>query len=68
MSTQLAQIELAQPVASGITPLRGPEGDILDADMPESGNPTSVARGIASAVLIATPFWALFAFALYLLI
>jgi hypothetical protein len=30
--------------------------------------PLGIARGIVNAVLIATPFWVLFAFAVYLLI
>jgi hypothetical protein len=30
--------------------------------------PLNIARGIVNAILIAAPFWALFAFALYLLI
>jgi hypothetical protein len=77
MSTQLAQIETTQPVTPGITALQLAEDDLLDTDMLDpdldpgmldSGRSTSVARGVASAVLIATPFWALFAFAIYLLI
>ncbi len=68
MSTQLAQFERAQPVGPEITALHGPEADVLDAEILDAGHQASVARGIVNAVLIATPFWVLFAFALYLLI
>jgi hypothetical protein len=63
MSTQLAQLELTQPVASEIAARGGADDDVLDAEQQ-----ASVARGIINALLIATPFWMLFAFALYLLI
>ncbi len=68
MSTQLAQFELAQSVTCDIFAQQVAQSDIRDADLLVSWNPTSIARGIISAVLIATPFWVLFAFALYLLI
>jgi hypothetical protein len=66
MSVDSAQIERVLAPAAEIaapSPLR-PGGDHL----PETGHPMSVARGIANAVLISVPFWALFGFALYLLI
>jgi hypothetical protein len=63
MSTQLAQLELTKPVASEIAALHVPENAVLDTE-----HQASVARGIVNALLIATPFWVLFAFALYLLI
>jgi hypothetical protein len=62
MSTQLAQLELPEPAASEIAPQVPPD----EAD--DSERPSRVARGIINAVLIAAPFWVLFAFALYLLI
>ena len=68
MSTQLAQFELDHPVTSEIIAPQVSQNDIRDADLLDSGDPTSIVRGIVSAVLIATPFWVLFAFALYLLI
>jgi hypothetical protein len=68
MSTQLAQLELTQPITAETGALHGPEADVLEADMLDSGDPSSVVRGIINAVLIAAPFWVLFAFALYLLI
>jgi hypothetical protein len=68
MSTQLAQLEPTQSVTPEIAALHVPDGGVFDPDMLDSGHPASVARGIVNAVLIATPFWVLFAFALYLLI
>jgi hypothetical protein len=68
MSTQLAEFELAQPIAPEIAALHEPEADVFDADMLDSGDPSSVVRGIINALFIATPFWVLFAFVLYLLI
>jgi hypothetical protein len=63
MSTQLAELEVARPVVSGATALQVPQDAVLDTE-----HQAGVARGIVNALLIATPFWVLFAFALYLLI
>jgi hypothetical protein len=63
MSTQLAHAERTRASAPGIAAIRTTDPDALQRD-----RPLSVARGIASAALISAPFWALFAFALYLLI
>jgi hypothetical protein len=63
MSTQLAQAERTHSAAPTIVALRAG-----DADLTYPERPLGVARGIVSAVLISAPFWALFAFALYLLI
>ena len=63
MSTQITHRELTRTSV--------PEAVIeqMAADpTPEPEHQLSVARGIANAVLIATPFWALFAVALYFLI
>jgi hypothetical protein len=63
MSTQIADLEPAQSSVSDVVAARS----VGDAPL-RSERPLSVARGIVGAVLIAAPFWALFAFALYLLI
>jgi hypothetical protein len=68
MSTQLAQIELTQPDTIQVSALRGTEIDNLDPDLLEAERPASVGRGIVYAMMIATPFWVLFAFVVYLLI
>jgi hypothetical protein len=65
MSIETAEVELAHSpakiTAGAVTHVR--VDDFLDEE-----RPMRVARGIASAALISVPFWALFAFALYLLI
>jgi hypothetical protein len=63
MSTQTAQLEAAPSSAPQHTAGRTVADDML---YPE--RPLNIARGIVNAILIAAPFWALFAFALYLLI
>jgi hypothetical protein len=63
MSTQLAQLDLTEPATSEIAAPHVPRDDVRDSE-----HPSNVARGIINAVLIATPFWVLFAVALYLLI
>ncbi len=68
MSTQLAEVERTETVRSEIVTLRVPRSEIPNSDLLDAGNPSSVVRGIINAVLIATPFWMLFGFALYLLI
>jgi hypothetical protein len=66
MSTDSAQIERvltsAVEMAAPVSPHLA--GDDLD----DRGHPMGVARGIANAILLSVPFWALFGFALYLLI
>ncbi len=68
MSTQLAQVELAPAVVPKVTAPPLARSEIRDCDLLDSGNPTGIIRGIVSALLIATPFWILFGFALYFLI
>jgi hypothetical protein len=63
MLTQLAHAERTRSTAPGVAAIRATEHDSLPPE-----RPLSVARGIANAALISAPFWALFAFALYLLI
>jgi hypothetical protein len=63
MSTQTAQLELTQSSVPKIVVARSVGDETLRPD-----RPLGVARGITVALLIAAPFWALFAFALYLLI
>jgi hypothetical protein len=63
MSTQLAQLEPIQPATVETTAPHEPRDDVHG-----SQHASSAARGIINAVLIATPFWVLFAIALYLLI
>jgi hypothetical protein len=63
MSTQIGQLELPVRSVSGGTVQHAVSRDIVSPE-----RPLGAARGIVNAVLIATPFWALFAFILYLLI
>jgi hypothetical protein len=66
MSTQSAQVErVLAPVVE--TRSSTPYTSCCD-DPGDREHPMSVARGIANAVLISVPFWALLVFALYLLI
>jgi hypothetical protein len=63
MSTQIAQFEVTQSSVPDDVVARTVGNEALQPD-----RPLGVARGIAVALLIAAPFWALFAFAVYLLI
>jgi hypothetical protein len=63
MSTQLAQAERTHSAKPAMVVSRAG-----DAELAYQERPLGVARGIVCAVLISVPFWALFAFALYMLI
>jgi hypothetical protein len=64
MSIQIAKFELARSLTSeASSPAIGRLPGMLSPE-----RPTAAARGIVTAVVIAVPFWALFAFTLYLLI
>jgi hypothetical protein len=66
MSTQIAEAE--RTVRSATEGAALASCRVEDEDPSEPEHPIRVARGIAKAVLISVPFWALFGFALYLLI
>jgi hypothetical protein len=63
MSTYIAELEMSISPAPPETTERVVADDVLSPEPP-----FGIARGIITAVLLAIPFWALFAFALYLLI
>jgi len=68
MSTHIAELELASSAFadapdSVLGTIYGDQ-DVAAADGQDSS--TGIARGIVSVVLISIPFWALFAFAVYL--
>jgi len=63
MDTQLADVAPVDSRAAAVPAYAGYETDPLPDD-----EGMTVARGIVSAVLIATPFWALLAFTAYMLI
>jgi hypothetical protein len=63
MPTQTAQLELADSAPPDVAMPDSHVDAVLCAE-----HRFNTARGIVNAVLIAVPFWALFAFALYLLI
>ena len=66
MATQLADAALIDPRTIQQPAGRSVTGYDSEA-MPDDGRLTA-ARGIVTAVLISTPFWALIAFTVYLLL
>jgi hypothetical protein len=66
MATHLAEADLVDPgMVHGATGRPQPADD---NDLTEDDERSTAARGIVTAALISAPFWALFAFALYLLL
>ena len=66
MPTHIAEVDLVRPsLTEAVEPVAflAPGSERLEAD-----HPLGIARGIASAVLISIPFWALLAFTLYVLV
>lgn len=60
--SHFAEVQLADPAIELARPPPQP------FDLDENGERSSAARGIITAILLSTPFWALVAFALYLLL
>ena len=66
MHVQIAEVEVGYSAAADVA---GSAARRLSANHPhDQESPLLAARGIVTALLIAAPFWALFAFTLYLLI
>lgn len=66
MHVQIAEVELGH---SAMADVAGSMTARASANNPhDQDRPLLAARGIVTALLIAAPFWALFAFTLYLLI
>ena len=66
MHLQIAEVELGHSVAAGVARSVTPRPS---ANYPhDQERPLLAARGIVTGLLIAAPFWALFALTLYLLI
>jgi hypothetical protein len=66
MSTQIAELELDQSSAAAISV--SALGHACDDQILDPDRPMRAARAIVTAVLISVPFWALFAFAIYLMV
>ncbi len=69
MSTHIAELD---PTSSAFADVSASELGMIYSDetpytIDEPDRPMGTARGILSAVLISIPFWALFAFAIYLM-
>jgi hypothetical protein len=61
-------VEVGQVDRPAVEAPKPPLGPIFEDDTGEPEHPRPVVRGIAYGLLISVPIWALFVFALYLLI